>query len=92
MLKMVEANQVNCVATVNIMEQIKTLPAGTLYYSGQIVLNEDCLIHVKDSHNEKKREMITVLEKHKVVYQKRKEYINTILVKYNTKYKRDLVN
>ena len=92
MLKMVGANQENRVAIVNILEQIKTLTSGTLYRSGQIVLNEDCLLHVKNRHNEKKREMITVLEKHKVVYQKRKEDINIFLVKYNTKHKRDLIN
>ena len=92
MLKMVEENQLNRVATVNTLDRVKTLTAGTLYRSGQIVLNEDCLVHVKDRHNEKKREMITVLDKHKVAYEKRKEDINTILAKYNTKYKCDLVN
>ena len=56
------------------------------------MLNEDCLIHVKYRHNEKKREMMTVLDKHTVVYEKQKEDINIILAKYNTKYKCDLVN
>ena len=60
MLKMVEENQLNRVATVNTLDRVKTLTAGTLYRSGQIVLNEDCLVHVKDRHNEKKRETMTV--------------------------------
>jgi len=81
MLKMVESNQVNRVATVNTLDRIKTLTVGTLYCSGQIVLNEYCLVNVKDCHNDKKREMIAVLEEHKVVYEKQKEAVNTILAK-----------
>ena len=92
MLKMVGANQINRVATVNTLDRIKTLTAGTLYRFGQIVLNEDCLVHVKDRHNNKKREMTAVLEKHKMVCEKRKEDIHIILAKYNTKYKCNLVN
>ena len=55
-------------------------------------MNEDCLSHVKDRHNDKQREMRAVLDKHKVVYLKRKEDISTILVKYNTKYECDLLD
>ena len=92
MLKTVEANQLNQIYTVNALDNIKTLTAGTIYRSGQIVLNEDYLSHVKYHPNDKRREMRAVLDKHKVVYLKRKEDISTILEKYNAKYECDLVD
>jgi len=81
MLKMVEANQLNRISTVNALDNIKTLTAGTLYRSVKIVLNEDCLAHVKDCHNDKRREITALLDNHKAVYLKPKEDINTILAK-----------
>jgi len=89
---MVEANQKNRLTTVNTIDRVKTLTTDTLYRSGQIVLNEECLAYVRGRHNERKNEMLAVLEKHKGVYTKRKEDVTTILVKYNAKYKCDLVN
>lgn len=59
-LKMVEVNQENRLAALNALDHIKSLIAGTLCCSGQIVLNEDYLIHAKDYQNNKKREMMVV--------------------------------
>ena len=45
MLKMLEMSQENRVSNANILDYIKHLTAGTLYCSGQIVLNDRFLSH-----------------------------------------------
>ena len=44
---MVEKNKTNRIHTIKVLDGFKQLTAGTLYKSGQIVLDEKCLNHVK---------------------------------------------
>ena len=87
-LKMVEMNQENRVSPVNILDCIIHLTTGTLYRA-QMFVNEHCLSHIKDQYNEKKMDIFSTLDTHKLHYTKRREDINKILVK-NTKYKTEL--
>ena len=66
------------------MEGLNRLTAGTLYHSGQLVLNKDCLSHVRKKIQDKKKKLYCALEKHKQDYFKKKEVIQGILEKYNS--------
>lgn len=62
-------------ATLKTSDCANTFTTGTLYQSGQIVLNENCMVHIKDYPNKKKRKMMAMLEKHKVVYTNEKRML-----------------
>ena len=58
--------------TLKVPDGVKQLTTGTLYKSGRITLDKQCINHVKKQQEDKQREMHTLLEKQKTLYLKQK--------------------